>query len=124
MSAPTSNIDTIQKATGAAATAFGVAGIVAPRLLSGTYGMKDRSDDFSFMGRLWGTRTAALGGLMLAAKPGSERRNIVLAATVLNALDVAIALTSGGLSGRTKVLAAATSAAFVAVGGVALASES
>lgn len=112
-------VDTIENVVGGASAAFGVAGLLAPRALAGVYGMTDPSGNFLFLARLWGTRTGLLGGLLLAA-PASERRRLLTAATAMNAIDAVVALTSGGLSVRTRLLAAATSGAFAAAGGFAL----
>lgn len=116
----TVDVQILEKGTGAAAAAFGVAGVAAPALLTAIYGMDEASGDFRFMSRLWGTRTGVLGGLMLAAQDEGERRRITIAAAAMNLADVAIALATPGLSTRTRVLAAGTSGLFAAIGGYAL----
>jgi hypothetical protein len=63
------------------------------------------------MGRMWGSRTALLGALSLLAGPDEQKR-LAVGAAALNAVDTAAVLATNGLSGRTKVMAALTTASF------------
>lgn len=108
---------TVGTSLAAGAVGFGAAGLLAPSLVVRTYGLPDTAP-FRFLTRLWGTRTAVLGALMLLERSSSGRRNLVLAATAMNAVDAGVALASGpDLSTRTKVMAAATSGTFALAAG-------
>lgn len=109
--------DTISTALAVGAVGFGAAGLLAPKLVVRTYGLPD-TGPFRFLTRLWGTRTAALGALMLLEGNPRGRRNLVLVAAAMNAVDAGVALSAGpDLTTRTKVMAAATSGAFALAAG-------
>ena len=111
---------TISNAVAGGALGFGAIGLIAPKVLVGTFGLPD-TGPFRFLSRLWGTRTAVLGFLALTL-PESERKQVYAAAAAMNAVDAAVAVAAGpDLSGRTKVMAALTSGTFaVASAAVAL----
>lgn len=110
------NHDTVANAVAGGALAFGAAGLAAPQLLIGTYGLPN-TGPFRFLARLWGTRTATLGALALM-QPAAQRRPFYAAAAAMNAVDAAVALGAGrDVSTRTKVMAAVTSASFAAAAG-------
>lgn len=112
---------TASSSIAAGALAFGVAGLVAPQLVARTYGLP-RNPQFRFITRLWGTRTATLGTLFLLADSEKTQRNMLVAATAMNSADAVCALAAGsGVSLRTRLMAAATSAAFAAAGAALLA---
>jgi hypothetical protein len=103
---------TVVKAIAAGALAFGVTAVLAPNIISATYGLPN-TGPFRFITRLWGTRTAALGALALTAEPGAQRDRVVLASAIMNGVDALVALTAGrDLTARSRVMAAATSGAF------------
>lgn len=109
--------DTIGTAVAAGAVGFGAAGLLAPKLVVRTYGLPD-TGPFRFLTRLWGTRTAALGALMLIEGNPRSRRNLVLVAAAINAVDAGVALSAGpDLTTRTKLMAAATSGTFALAAG-------
>ncbi len=109
--------DTVGTAVAAGAVGFGAAGLLAPKLVVRTYGLPD-TGPFRFLTRLWGTRTAALGALMLLDGTPRGRRNLVLVAAAMNAVDAGVALSAGpDVSTRTKVMAAATSGTFALAAG-------
>lgn len=112
--------ETVGTAIAGGAIGFGAAGLLAPRLVIRTYGLPD-TGPFRFMTRLWGTRTAALGVVMILERDARRRANLAAIAVAVNALDAVVATTAGrDLSARTKVMAAATSASFaLAAGAVA-----
>ncbi|MDX6325261.1 MAG: hypothetical protein QOK15_1615 [Nocardioidaceae bacterium] len=107
-------VETIRKVTGYGSVGFGAAALLTPNVLYNLYGMKERLGEASYMGRMWGTRTAAIGILALAATAEQERRALFLCSATLNAVDAVVALTTPGLSGRTRVLGALTSGGFAA----------
>lgn len=105
--------ETATTALAAAGTAFGVLAALAPGALAGIYGLPG-DGAFRWALRGWGTRTAALGALGLAAQ-GESRRAVLRAVAGLSAADVVIAAVAGaGLPTRARVQAGATSAAFAA----------
>lgn len=106
---------TVGNAMAAGAVGFGAAGILAPRALARAYGLPS-TPPVRFMARLWGTRNAALGALYLTSRSEGARRNMVVAEVAVNAADAVLAATASGVSARTRVMAAATSAAFAGAG--------
>jgi hypothetical protein len=115
-----STVDTIQKATGIAAVGFGLAGVLTPGLLARTYGLKDDSADFRYMGRMWGTRTGVIGVVTLTTPPGPARRSLFTAAVAMNAVDALSVASGRGIPLRTRMMAGLTSAGFAAAGVYAL----
>jgi hypothetical protein len=102
----------LQKGVAAATLGFGAAGLLAPNLLARTYGVRDPAPEFTYMARLWGSSLLVLGTLTLTAKDAEARRGMATAAVVMNAADGLSALTATGMPWSTRMMAAATSAAF------------
>jgi len=107
-------------AIAAGALAFGAAGILAPKVLLGVYGLP-ATPPVRFLARLWGTRTAVLGALYLASPSEDSRRRMLVAEVALNAADAAIAAAAPGIPLRARVMAALTSAGFAGAGVAVLA---
>jgi hypothetical protein len=112
--------ETIRKFTGFGALGFGAAGALAPSVLNGLYGVKQQGGEFAYMSRMWGTRTAAIGFLALSLTGEAERRALYLCSAVLNGADAVVAVTTPGLSARTRVMGALTSGGFAAAAVYAL----
>ena len=106
-----STTDSVRSAIGFGSLGFGAAALLAPGVLTKVYGMSDESPDLTYMGRMWGSRTALLGALALTAGP-EEQKRLALGGTALNTIDTLAVLATPGLSARTKVLAGLTTAAF------------
>lgn len=99
------------------AIGFGTVAIAAPKLLFNTYAIADTADTRA-LGRMWGTRTALLGALALAARE-AEFDRFLLGVTALNAADAVLAgygAVREGTNARGAALSGATSALFAAAG--------
>ncbi len=96
------------------ALSFGGFAILAPGALRRLYGMDVDSPELTYFGRMWGTRTAAIGALAYAATTDDERSQLASVAAAMNSADAFFAATTRGLPGRTRVMAGLTSAAFAA----------
>lgn len=110
------SVDTVNKVLGYGALGFGVAGILAPTALRRAYGMTADGPELTYLGRMWGTRSAVLGVLSLSAGSDEERRRIAMVAIGMNVLDSMTAATTEGLSGGTRLMGALTSAGFAVAG--------
>lgn len=64
------------------------------------------------LSRLWGSVLTALGTTVLTAEPGADRKQALMALAAMNSVNSVAPLVTSGLSGRTKVSAALTSAVF------------
>lgn len=107
---------TAATALAGAALAFGAVGVIAPQAVIGAYGLPDTAP-FRFVTRLWATRTAALGAILVTTDR-SRRRPLYVAAAIMNLADVNVAINAGpDLSRRTKLMATATSAVFAVASG-------
>ena len=107
---------TMSTSIAAGAIGFGAAAVVAPRLIAGIYGLPN-TGPFRFLLRLWGTRTATLGALLLSEDDDARRRRVTTAAAAMNAIDALVALRAGPeVKRRSKLLAALTSGGFAAAG--------
>ena len=109
-------VDTVNKVLGYGALGFGIAGILAPTALRRTYGMTAEGPELTYLGRMWGTRSAVLGTLSLAAATAEDRKRIATVSAAMNVLDAMTAATTDGLPGTTRVMGALTSGAFAAAG--------
>ncbi|HWE57310.1 MAG TPA: hypothetical protein VG435_17520 [Acidimicrobiales bacterium] len=95
-----------------AAVAVGAIAGVAPKLFAGVYGLPT-TGPFRFLTRLWGTRTATLGAMVLLEIDPARVRRLAAVDAVMNAVDVAAAVSAGpDVTTRTKVMAAVTSGSF------------
>jgi hypothetical protein len=101
----------IQKAVAIGSVAFGAVATVAPRLFLGMYGVPDEPP-VRTMTRLWGTRTAVLGGLMFALEGAQDQQRLMSAATAMNAADTVLVASARGVPLRARVLGSLTSAGF------------
>ena len=103
-------LDQLERGLAIAAIGFGVVATVAPRAFTGVYGL-GRDPRLLAITRLWGTRTAVLGGLALAG--GEEVRARMIPWIVgLNAAETVLTARADGISARTRTLGALSSAAF------------
>ncbi len=102
------------------ALGFGVLAVLAPGGLRRMYGMDAESSELTYFGRMWGSRTAAIGGLALAARDEEDRRRLAVMAVAMNGADALFAAATPGLPARTRVMATLTSAGFAAAAGYAL----
>ncbi len=110
--------DDIRKAVGSGAIGFGALAILSPRLFLGLYGIPDEAN-VRLMTRVWGTRTTAVGALSLLLRNPEDRRTLMTAAAVNEALDTLLIATSRAPT-RARVMGAATTAVFAAATAYAL----
>jgi hypothetical protein len=92
------------------ALGFAAGGILAPKLVATTYGVKDPTPEHLYTVRIWAAATGVVGAVGLMEDGLDDERYLQLGAA-MNLVDVGAALVSGG-SARTRLMAAATSAAF------------
>ena len=104
--------DDIRKSVGYASIGFGAVAVLTPGLFLGMYGVPDEPN-VRLMTRMWGTRTAVLGGLALALRDTEDRRTLMTAAAALDAVDTLLIATSP-VPTRARVMGAATTAGFAA----------
>jgi hypothetical protein len=110
------DVDAIRKGLSYGAIGFGVVATLAPRVFAGVYGLKG-DGNLRAMIRLWGTRTALLGGLGATATDPAVQRTLMTAATALNVADAVITLKAGSdVALRSRLMGSATSAGFAAAG--------
>lgn len=105
--------DDIRKSVGIGSVAFGAVATLTPRLFLGMYGVPD-DPNVRTMTRLWGTRTAVLGALVLTLDRPEDQRNMMTMAAAMNAADATMVAAAGGISPRARVLGSLTSAGFAA----------
>ncbi|MEO7197563.1 MAG: hypothetical protein ABIZ50_03745 [Solirubrobacterales bacterium] len=102
------------------AIGFGALATLTPRVFEGVYGLRD-TDQLRIMTRLWGTRTAVLGVVLLQADD-DDRHDIAMLAAAMNAVDaLCVAFAGSEVKKRSRVMGALTSAAFAAGYGSVLA---
>jgi hypothetical protein len=101
----------IQKAVGVGSLAFGAIAVLTPRLFLSMYGVPDEAN-VRTMTRLWGTRTAVLGGLMLTLDGTTNNRKMMTMAAAMDATDAVMIAVAGGAPARARVLGTPTSAGF------------
>ena len=116
-------MDAVDKLLGYGALGFGIAGILAPTTLRRAYGMTAEGPELTYLGRMWGTRTAMVGMLSLAASTDEDRKRITTMAVAMNTLDALTAATTDGLPSTTRSLGTLTSAFFAAAGAYSLSSS-
>jgi hypothetical protein len=110
-------LDQLERGVAIGAIGFGAMAVVAPRVFSGMYGLGG-DPKLLAMTRVWGTRTAVLGGLFLVGD--TEFRGRMLPWVIgLNAVDAVLTARADGLPGRTRTLGALSSAAFAGALGYA-----
>lgn len=109
-----SQVDTIRAGIAYGAIGFGAVALAAPKLFAGIYGLTG-DGNLRTMIRLWGTSTAVLGVISLVTNDPGQQRTLAALTTGLNAVDtLAIAAAGSDVSARSRVMGAATSAAFTA----------
>lgn len=103
---------------GAASLGFGAAGMLAPTMLRRVYGVPGSEDGRNaglvYLGRMWGSRTAVIGALALAASTKEDRKRVLTLAAGMNAFDAVVAATARSLPPRPRVMGALTSGFFAA----------
>ncbi|MDT4923045.1 MAG: hypothetical protein QOG01_758 [Pseudonocardiales bacterium] len=115
--------DGIRKASALGALGFGGVAVVLPRLFTALYGLTS-DPNVRTMTRLWGTRTAVLGALILTAERPEDQRKMMMLGTAMNAVDALVAVTAGAdVSARGRFLGSLTSGGFAAAGAYALATS-
>jgi hypothetical protein len=111
------DLEAIRKGLSYGAIGFGVVATLTPRLFAGIYGLKG-DGNLRVIIRLWGTRTALLGGLGATATDPAQQRRLMTASAALNAADSVIALKAGSdVAWHSRIMGSATSAAFAAAAG-------
>jgi CelD/BcsL family acetyltransferase involved in cellulose biosynthesis len=110
----------IRKSVGVGSVAFGAVAALTPRLFLGLYGVPEEPS-VRTMTRLWGTRTAVLGALVLNLDRAEDQRNLMTMAAAMNATDAALVAAARGIPARARVLGSLTSAGFAAALAYALA---
>jgi hypothetical protein len=112
-------LDQLERGVAIGAIGFGVVAALAPRAFSALYGLGG-DPRLLAMTRVWGTRTAVLGGLFFVGD--TEFRGRMLPWVIgLNAADTVLTARADGIPGRTRTLGALSSAAFAgALGYVAV----
>jgi hypothetical protein len=113
------DVETLQKVLGGTGLAFGAAALLAPRALMSAYGMQPPAGESVYVARMWGARMAFIGTLSMAVT-GEARRTSFLLGSVMGAVDAVLALTTPGLSTRTRVQGTVTSAVIGATAAYAL----
>jgi hypothetical protein len=109
--------DTLNQGLAWGAIGFGAAATLTPKVFEGIYGLKD-SGELRVMTRLWGTRTALLGVVLLGAEDDDARKKLAMLAGGMNVVDAFIIATAGSeVNKRSRVLGSLTSAAFAAAYG-------
>jgi hypothetical protein len=103
--------DDIQKAVGIGSLAFGAVAALAPRAFLGLYGVPTDAN-VRTMTRLWGTRTAVLGGLVFALEGSENKKKMMTMTAAMNAADAAMVAAASGIPARARVLGSLTSAGF------------
>ncbi len=103
-------LDQLERGLAIAAVGFGVVATLAPRVFSAAYGLGG-DPQLLAVTRLWGTRTAVLGGLALTGDD-EMRARMTPWIVGLNVADTVLTARADGISGRTRTLGALSSAAF------------
>jgi hypothetical protein len=107
----------LARALGATGAAFGLASIVAPRAVAGTYGVPVTAAGLQLQ-RLFGSRALALSVLALTARTDEEVDRGLAVVAGMNAIDALTALAAAAQAGRATTLRAVVSS--VAYGATAL----
>lgn len=111
-------VDTVSRSVAAGSMAFGALATLAPGVLRRSYGDSSPGGGaLDYFGRTWGTRTAALGALMLMATSDKERKRVATAAAVMNSVDALAGFRASGMPAVTRVMAGLTSAGFAVASG-------
>jgi hypothetical protein len=96
---------------GVGSIGFGAIAALTPRVFLGLYGVPNEAS-VRTMTRLWGTRTAVLGALVLTLEGAENKQRMVTMTAAMNAADAVMVATSSGVPLRARVLGSLTSAGF------------
>ena len=106
---------TLVRAIGVSGVAFGAAALLAPTALGKAYGLPVH-DTATYLGRQWGTRTAAINaiGLMNPDKAAIDRHLMI--GVVMNLVDATCSVVAGqqGQVPRSAAYKSAATSAFFA----------
>lgn len=109
---------TTRSVLGAGALGFGVAGLIAPATVAAVYGFPETTPEQRYTTRLWGSTLAALGVIGFL-EDGLDDRTYLQVGAALNGVQAVAALLSP-VPVRSRLMSAATSAAFGAAAFAAL----
>jgi hypothetical protein len=109
----------IQLVMGAAMTAVGVAGVLAPDRVSPPPGDAGTDLNAAYQTRLWTLRETALGLIMLRTRSSDRRRDILAATVALALAEAGAALASPALSPSSRRAAVGSAALFAGAGSYA-----
>ncbi len=111
-----SQVDQLTDAINYGAVGFGALAVLAPRLFQGIYGLKG-DGNLMAMSRLWGSRTAAIGVIGLLSRGSGNYKNLLAVGSAMSVVDTLIIANAGpDVALRSRVMGAATSAAFAGAG--------
>lgn len=103
----------------AAGYGFGAAGLLAPRLVSSTFGMSDVSDEYVALLRMFSTRNLALAqALQSVNRDARMRKRLFTVAAAMFSADTAMAVAtaaSGRINWRTALSLGTTTAILAAI---------
>src|ERR1700759_1211181 len=111
-----SQVDQLIEAINYGGIGFGALAVLAPRLFQALYGLNG-DDNLPAMSRLWGSRTAAIGAIGLLSRGSSNYKTLLTVGTAMSVMDSLIIANAGpDVALRSRVMGAATSAAFAGAG--------
>ncbi len=93
------------------AAAFGLTGLLAPRVLEAAYGIPQSPHGRQLI-RLFGSRMLVLAAWSYTARTNEETNRALAAGVAMNVVDTLTALSARRATGGTALRGAATSAAF------------
>ena len=96
------------------AAAFGLTGVLAPRVLESVYGFPPSPHSRQLL-RLFGSRMLVLAAWSYTARTSEEADRALAAGVGMNVLDSLTALSAARATGGTSLRGAATSAAFAGI---------
>ena len=96
------------------AAAFGLTGLLAPRLLEAAYGIPQSPHTRQLI-RLFGSRMLVLAAWSYTARTNEEADRALAAGVAMNVVDTLTALSAARATGATALRGAMTSAAFAGI---------
>ena len=96
------------------AAAFGLTGVLAPRVLESVYGFPPSPHSRQLL-RLFGSRMLVLAAWSYTARTNEEANRALGAGVAMNVVDTLTALGAARATGGTALRAAATSAAYAGI---------
>ena len=96
------------------AAAFGLTGVLAPRVLESVYGFPPSPHSRQLL-RLFGSRMLVLAAWSYTARTDEEANRALGAGVAMNVVDTLTALSAARSIGATGIKAAGTSAAFAGI---------